>query len=110
MRRLNGVYTRNLIASMGMLDTFLQGRYKVILAGKDSYLLGILQVGGFEPHSCRHDISDRYWRDYPATTRASRIATMVVTALAISGISSNHIWAMMRYIDFARAGVRLASV
>ncbi|WAR46829.1 transposase [Methylomonas rapida] len=112
MRQLNGVYTQRFNRRHDRVGHVFQGRYKAILVDKDSYLLELSRYVVLNPVRAGmvNDAADWYWSNYLATIGK----TVPPEWLQVNGLlrqfGSDRCKATLRYIDFVRAGVGLASV
>lgn len=112
MRQLNGVYTQMVNRIHGRVGHVFQGRYKAILAEKDSYLLELARYVVLNPVRA-HMISDVNvwpWSSYHAMTGQTPCPNWLQTDWLLAQFSSRHDKARLGYIDFVRAGVGLPGV
>lgn len=112
MRQLNGVYTQRFNRRHGRVGHVFQGRYKAILVDKDSYLLELSRYVVLNPVRAGmvNDAADWYWSSHLATIGKTVPPEWLQINSLLRQFGSDRIKATLRYVDFVRAGVGLASV
>jgi REP element-mobilizing transposase RayT len=112
MRQLNGVYTQQVNRRHGKTGHVFQGRYKAILAQKDSYLLELARYVVLNPVRAGmvKDAGDWPWSSYRAMIGEAASAPWLQTDWLLRQFSVRRNRAIAQYIDFVRAGMDLPSL
>ncbi len=107
MRQLNGVYTQKSNRRHGQVGHVFQGRYKAILAEKDSYLLELSRYVVLNPVRAGmvNDTGEWPWSSYPAMTGEADAPDWLETDWLLACFSKQRKRAIAKYQDFVRAGV-----
>jgi REP element-mobilizing transposase RayT len=107
MRQLNGVYTQFINRRYKRVGHVFQGRYTAILVEKDSYLLELARYVVLNPVRAAmvSDVEHWPWSSYAAMIGKEPAAPWLQTDWILSQFSNERSGAIVRYIDFVRAGV-----
>ena len=112
MRQLNGVYTQYVNRTYRRVGHVFQGRYQAILVEKDRYLLELARYVVLNPvraHMVK-DAADWPWSSYRAMIGRTLPPPWLMTDWILGQFGSDQPRAIMRYIDFVRAGVGLPAL
>jgi putative transposase len=112
MRHFNGVYTQAVNRKHRRVGHVFQGRYKAILVEKDSYLLELSRYVVLNPVRARmvSEPGDWPWSSYRSMTGQADSPEWLQTDALLAQFGKQRDDAVLRYIDFVRAGVGLPSI
>lgn len=114
MRQLNGVYTQRFNREHQRVGHVFQGRFKAILADKDSYLLELARYVVLNPLRAKRvrRIEQWPWSSYPATCGLAAKPDWLQTDFVLSQFQfgSQRARAIARYVTFVHEGAKLPSV
>lgn len=107
MRHLNGVYTQYANRAHGRVGHVFQGRYKAILVEKEAYLLELARYVVLNPVRARMvaDAAEWPWSSYRCMTGQTPTPPWLQTDVLLGRFGLQRDEAVMRFIDFVRAGV-----
>jgi REP element-mobilizing transposase RayT len=107
MRHLNGVYTQYANRAHGRVGHVFQGRYKAILVEKEAYLLELARCVVLNPVRANMvaDTADWPWSSYHCMTGETPTPPWLQTDALLERFGLRRDQAVMRFIDFVRAGV-----
>ena len=108
MRQLNGVYTQRYNKRHGKTGHIFQGRFKAILAQKDSHLLELGRYVVLNPVRARiiEDPKDWKWSSYPATAGLTKAPDYVTVDWLLQQFGNNRMTAQGRYKEFVYEGIK----
>ncbi len=112
MRQLNGVYTQRSNRKYSRVGHVFQGRYKAILVQKDGYLLELSRYVVLNPVRAGmvKDVHEWPWSSYGAMIGESPSPVWLETDWVLACFDKLRKRAIVRYIDFVRAGIGLSPV
>ncbi|VAW67600.1 hypothetical protein MNBD_GAMMA09-1820, partial [hydrothermal vent metagenome] len=112
MRQLNGVYTQRSNRKHSRVGHVFQGRYKAILVQKDEYLLELSRYVVLNPVRAGmvKDVHEWPWSSYGAMTGESSAPVWLETDWLLACFGKQRKRAIVKYIDFVRAGTGLPPV
>jgi len=112
MRQLNGVYTQRSNRKHSRVGHVFQGRYKAILVQKDEYLLELSRYVVLNPVRAGmvKDVHEWPWSSYGAMTGESPAPAWLETDWLLACFGKQRKRAIVKYIDFVRAGTGLPPV
>jgi putative transposase len=107
MRHLNGVYTQYVNRAHGRVGHVFQGRYKAILVEKDAYLLELARYVVLNPVRANMvpDAGEWPWSSFRCMTGQFPAPPWLQTDALLARFGQQRDQAVMRFIDFVRAGV-----
>jgi REP element-mobilizing transposase RayT len=107
MRHLNGVYTQYANRAHGRVGHVFQGRYKAILVEKEAYLLELARYVVLNPVRAQMvaDAGEWPWSSYRCMIGQTNAPSWLQTDVLLGRFGQQREQAVMRFIDFVRAGV-----
>jgi REP element-mobilizing transposase RayT len=112
MRHLNGVYTQHVNRVHKRVGHVFQGRYKAVMVEKDSHLLALARYVVLNPVRAGmvSDAGQWRWSSYAAFVGLAAAPPWLEVDWVLGQFGVQRAQAVMRFIDFVRAGVGLPSV
>lgn len=112
MRQLNGVYTQFVNRTHQRVGHVFQGRYKAILVDKDAYLLELARYVVLNPVRAEMvaHAEDWPWSSYRAMIGEETPPSWLAVDALLRAFGRTRTAAVIKYIDFVRAGVGLPSL
>ena len=111
MRQLNGVYTKRFNVAHKRVGHVFQGRYKAIFVQAESYLLELCRYIVLNPVRAGmvSDVADWRWSSYEQTVDINRLNDFKWLSIdtVLSRFGETKKTAILRYMDFVRAGIGL---
>ena len=111
MRRLNGVYTQAFNRRHGRVGHVLQGRFKSILADKESYVMELCRYIVLNPMRAKvvANLDAWPWSSYPATAGTRQASAWLAVSDVLRLFARSDRKAQRAYREFVRDGMGQAS-
>lgn len=108
MRQLNGVYTQRYNRRHGKPGHIFQGRFKAVLAQKDSYLLELSRYVILNPVRAKivEAPNDWEWSSYPATAGLKTAPDYLTVDWLLQQFGNNRKTAQRQYKEFVQEGIK----
>ena len=112
MRQLNGVFTQKSNRKHGQVGHVFQGRFKAILVQQDAYLLELSRYVVLNPVRAGmvKDTADWPWSSYQSMIGKSATPEWLETDWLLACFGKQRKRAIVKYIDFVRAGIGLPPI
>jgi REP element-mobilizing transposase RayT/transposase-like protein len=112
MRQLNGVHTQSVNRRRGRCGHLFQGRYRAILVERDAYLLELARYVVLNPVRAGMVKGPRQWpwSSYRAMVGVEATPSWLLREWILGQFARRRSDAIVRYVDFVRAGVGLPSI
>jgi putative transposase len=112
MRQLNGVYTQRFNHRHGKVGHVFQGRFKAVLVERESHLLELARYVVLNPVRAGMvaDAAEWRWSSHRSVLGTEPSPDWLQTDWLLSQFGPTRGEALVRYVDFVRAGIGLPSV
>ena len=111
MRQLNGVYTQHVNRALQRVGHVLQGRYKAVMVEKEGHLLELARYVALNPVRAGmvSDAGQLRWSSYGAFVGLASAPQWLEVDWVLGQFGVERAQAVVRFVDFVRAGVGLPS-